>query len=684
MHLKKYTASLLFAFFLLILNPPTFSQITYPGNPPGKAKAFRSAKTISLENKVIRMDFEILGTQIHPVSFTDKINNNTLNLLSLKWFELTLKNGDIVADKDFQLLKKPLIRSVKPVKKTARYSDRLAGKKIEASFFSQASGLTIDWEATLTDGANYILQKWSFHTKDPLPIIKYSMLEVPASSTLQEGFVDGSPLVSKQLFFALEHPMSHNEITEEKAVSYLPRQNALQPSDNLIITTVSGVTPPAQLRRGFLYYAERERAHPYRPYLHYNSWYDLSWVDRKMKEDSCLNRIRIYGDSLIRKRHVPLKAFLFDDGWDNDSTLWQVSNSFPNGFRTMDQLAASYGAHLGLWLSPWGGYGESQAQRLKYGQTQQPPFETNRHGFSLSGAVYFNRFKEVTTNFMLKDGVTIFKFDGVGAGNGASGAGLVYQKDIEALLSLTKDLRDVNPDLFLSLTVGTWPSPYWLYYGDAIWRAGSDFGYKGKGDKRQQWITYRDAESYKNVVKRAPLFPLNSVMLHGINISKVGYPEPLEMDMKDISDGIWSFFASGTSLQELYINPHLLTPDMWDCLAGAVKWSAENAHVLQDVHWVGGDPAQEEIYGYAAWDPVKGVFSLRNPSTKSQKISIDVQKIFELPANSASYFKITDAVHPESSSSEIKAGKGKSFTIVLAPFELKIFDAVPINNKNSQ
>lgn len=677
MNLKKYSCSLWFAFFLLILSPAAFSQIRYPGNPPGKAKVSRSANRISLENKVIKMGFEIHGNQIHPAALRDKINNNTLSLLSIKWFELTLKNGDTLTDKDFQFLKKPLITSVKPVKKSAQYSDRLEGKKIKASFFNQGSGLTIDWEATLTDGANYILQKWSFHTKDSLPIVKYTMLEVPASSIVQEGSVDGSPLVSKQMFFALEHPMSHNEITDEKAVSYLPWQNALQSSDNLIITTVSGVTPPGQLRRGFLYYLERERAHPYRPFLHYNSWYDLSWVDRKMEEASCLDRIRMFGDSLIKKRHVPMKAFLFDDGWDNDSTLWQVSSNFPEGFSNMHRLADSYGAHLGLWLSPWGGYGESQAQRIKYGRAQKPPFETNKNGFSLSGPVYFKRFKQVTTNFMLKDGVSIFKFDGVGAGNGASGAGLAYQKDIEALLTLTKDLRTVNPDLYLSLTVGTWPSPYWLYYGDAVWRAGSDFGYKGKGDKRQQWITYRDAESYKNVVKRAPLFPLNSVMLHGINISKVGYPAPLEMDMKDISDGIWSFFASGTSLQELYINPHLLTSEMWDCLAAAAKWADENAHVLQDVHWIGGDPAQEEIYGYAAWAPEKGVFSLRNPSTKSQTITIDLQKIFELPGNSAAYFQLSSAINKNEASSIMKVQKGKSFTVVLAPFELKVFNAVP-------
>ena len=97
----------------------------------------------------------------------------------------------------------------------------------------------------------------------------------------------------------------------------------------------------------------------------------------------------------------------------------------------------------------------------------------------------------------------IFKFDGVGSGNGASGANEVYEKDINAFLQLINELRTVKPDLFFSLTVGTWPSPYWLCYGDAIWRAGDDTGQEGEGNKRQKWINYKDAETYKNVVSRA-------------------------------------------------------------------------------------------------------------------------------------------------------------------------------------
>lgn len=673
--------SFLFSLFIFLFSGNVFCQQYYPGKSPGKAFAAISANSISLHNNVVEMDFQIKENQIHPKNFNDKINGDVMDLLPLNWFSLTLADGKIISDKDFQMEGALEIKSVVVNPTSAKYSDHINEKIVSATFTNKSLGLTINWEARLSDGSNYIQQRWTFRAKDSLPIIKYTMLEIPATFAKAMGIVDGTPLVSKQMFFALEHPMSHNEINEKSADSYLPRQEVFQSGDSIIITTVSGVAPKEQLRRAFLYYVERERAHPYRPFPHYNSWYDLSWIDRKMTDSLCLDRIKMYGDSLIKKRNVKLKAFLFDDGWDDNASLWKVSKNFPEGFTNMKRLAQSYGSSLGLWLSPWGGYDSAKEERLKYGRLQTPPFETNENGFSLSGPVYFKRFEKVTTDFILKDGVSIFKFDGVGAGNGASGAGLKYQKDIEALLLLTQKLRSIEPDLYLSLTVGTWPSVYWLYYGDAIWRAGGDMGFTGSGSKRQQWITYRDAESYKNIVKRAPLFPLNSVMLHGICITNVGYPAALEMDMKNISDGIWSFFASGTSLQELYINPHLLTPAMWDCLASAAKWSHNNSDVLKDVHWIGGDPAKEEVYGYAAWNPRKGVFSLRNPSSVKKTFEVNLKEIFELPTHSSSSFRLQNAIIPNDKSSEKIVQAERTFSITLEPYQLKVWDAIPVKIK---
>jgi hypothetical protein len=271
--------------------------------------------------------------------------------------------------------------------------------------------------------------------------------------------------------------------------------------------------------------------------------------------------------------------------------------------------------------------------------------------------------------------VSLFKFDGVGVGNEATGVDSDYQKDIEAFLKLTTELREIKPDIYLSLTIGTWPSVYFLKYGDAIWRSGSDTGLAGKGSRRQQWINYRDSATYVNVVKRAPLYPLNSLMYHGICIGNVGIPGTLEMDDKNIAEEIWSFFASGTSLQEMYINPHKLNKTNWDCLAKAINWARENEKILVDTHWIGGDPGNYQVYGYASWSPGKAVLSLRNPSEEKQTFEVNTSKVFELPDNACRRFRFFD-VRAENKY-QIFA-EGEVIHVVLEPFEVKVFDAIPV------
>jgi hypothetical protein len=229
------------------------------------------------------------------------------------------------------------------------------------------------------------------------------LIKLPSETGAKpSGVVDGSPIVSGNYFFASESPISKYDAGNGWISSYIERQ---EPALDLTYATVWGIAPEGQLRRGFLYYLERERVVPYRQMLHYNSWYDISWADRKLTEAGCLDRIKTFGDSLTVKRHLNLNAFLFDDGWDDNQTCGKsVKLIFPAGFDNMKALANKYNASLGVWMSPWGGYEEAKEQRLQYGRKQNPPFETNSHGFSLSGPVYSGRFKEAAANFVTKYG----------------------------------------------------------------------------------------------------------------------------------------------------------------------------------------------------------------------------------------------------------------------------------------
>src|SRR2546428_3638632 len=83
-------------------------------------------------------------------------------------------------------------------------------------------------------------------------------------------------------------------------------------------------------------------------------------------------------------------------------------------------------------------------------------------------------------------GVNQFKFDGTG--NVAHViAGSAFDSDFDAMIALIGELRAEQPDVFVNLTTGTYPSPFFLRYADSIWRGGEDhdFARVGSGPARR-------------------------------------------------------------------------------------------------------------------------------------------------------------------------------------------------------
>ncbi len=201
---------------------------------------------------------------------------------------------------------------------------------------------------------------------------------------------------------------------------------------------------------------------------------------------------------------------------------------------------------------------------------------------------------------------------------------------------------------------------------------------RGVGSSRQRWITYRDSQVYKNEVKEGPLFPLNSLMLHGMIYAAKA--QGLSTDPNnDFKDEVESFFGSGTQVQEMYVTPSLLSAGDWDTLAQGAKWSLKNAETLKDTHWVGGDPARLEVYGWASWSPQKAIIVLRNPSNKPQTFSLDIQTALQLPANAPRDYVARDPWQRAASSASVQLHAGQAIQINLKPWEVRTLDADPVS-----
>lgn len=639
---------------------------------PGKAQVSSLGNKFKLWNETIEGTWKVAGGKLTALSMTNRLDGKTMPV-PRRVFEAAIDNGTPVTSEEMKVVSEPIVENLRGDAAASRLADRRDGQQVKVELESAVPALHATWRIILRDGSNYFRQELTLQAKVAdvkLSSVRLVDMAIPGASIV--GVVKGSPVVAGNTFFGFEHPISESRIINGRVLCSISRELPLKAGQSVTYSSVAGVTPVGQVRRGFLNYLERERAHPYRPFLHYNSWYDLGYFS-KFDEASALDVIHSFGVELVQKRGVKLDSFLFDDGWDDPTTLWQFHAGFPHGFTPLKEATARYGAAPGVWLSPWGGYGKPHEERVKYGKEQG--FETNEAGFALSGPKYFARFREITLDFIKLYGVNQFKIDGTGNVDSAI-EGSEFDSDFHAAISLIGEWRQIKPDIYVNLTTGTYPSPFWLRYVDSIWRGGEDHSFTGVGSNRQKWITYRDAHTFARVVESGPLYPLNALMLHGLIYAR--HARNLDTDPgDDFPDEIRDYFGSGTQLQEMYVTPALLKDADWDVIAECANWSHANADVLVDTHWIGGDPAMLEAYGWASWSPRKGILVLRNPSDKPQQIVIDIQNAFELPAGAHRNYNAHSPWQRDSTQPSMVLVAGRPHPFILNPFQVLTLEMAP-------
>ena len=677
---RRFTSSPFYAaaFVLALSSAAVLAQVSYPAAVPGPAQILADDSQIIISNSVLCASWRVGDAGLKPEFFRDAVGQRQITFTA-EAFEIVLTNGECYAASGFRRDGPVRLSKLTPDPKAARLAARVPGRQVEIPLRSADERLRVVWRAVLHDGGNYVRQEIEAaapRADCEIGEIVWLRQDIPDAQPV--GRVDGSPVVAGSFFFGSEDPHSLNQVMlagrAGPIVCRIPRNAVLKRGETMTQSFVFGVAPAGQMRRAFLYYVEHERAHPYRPYLHYNSWYDTAWSPFALNETNCLEAIRLCGDRLIKPHGVIMDGMVFDDGWDNPKTLWRFHSGFPNGFKPLAELCRQYNTHLGVWLSPFGGYGEPKEQRVKFGREQG--YELNDTGFSLAGQKYYAAFRDACLGMIRNYGVNHFKFDGIAAGMSANG-GAQYVLDTEAMRRLMLELRQEDPNLYINLTTGSWPSPFWLRYADSVWRQGGDMGYAGKGTLQQQWLTYRDQEVYRNIVRKGPLYPLNSLMTQGVAYSRQGTAGEPTFNAAGFKDDVHAFFGSGTGLQELYIQPGKLTPEDWRVLAEAAKWSRANADVLVDTHWIGGDPEKLDVYGYASWSARKGIVMLRNPDVQPHEFALDVAAAFELPPGAQGKYLLKSPWSENAAKPALRAEAGKSQPIMLEPFEVVVFDALP-------
>ncbi|MES1154155.1 MAG: enterotoxin, partial [Rhodanobacter sp.] len=284
---------------------------------PGKAVFVDRQGTASFGNAAIELRWKLDGQHLVGVTLTDRVHGKTLAVPAP--FALVLGDGNTIEAGAMRLLSPPHEQALPVDAKASRLAARIPGKSVQASFGDAGGRFRVDWQLVQRDGSPYLRERVSITAlKQDEKIAKVSLLETQAAGAEVSGEVKGSPVVAGDVYLGFEHPQSDSAVRGSDIKLTLNRQLPLEQGKTIAYSAVVGVARNGQLRRDFASYVERERAHPYRPFLHYNSWYDIGYFT-PYTEAQALDRINTVGTELHVKRGVKLDSFLFDDGWDDRS-----------------------------------------------------------------------------------------------------------------------------------------------------------------------------------------------------------------------------------------------------------------------------------------------------------------------------------------------------------------------------
>jgi hypothetical protein len=476
-------------------------------------------------------------------------------------------------------------------------------------------------------------------------------------------------------FFGLEYPASKNvlkPVCKEKTALHTGQEMGLKISDTWIKSewTVTALTPGTHVKAWFNKYLESIRAAPLKPYLLYNTWYDVRSPEYTKRPEDVMNEtnlMRIINDfkrEMLEKRGLKLDAFVLDDGWDIYKSDWVPrKEEFPNGLTPIRKALNDMGTDLGVWFGPIGGYSYRQ-WRVQW--MKENGYEVVGDQLCLAGTNYHQLFKKRTVDFVRNDGAAYYKWDGIQFSCSEPDHGHpigIYSRRavMESVADLCRSVRSENPGIFLNITSGTWLSPWWMKYANMIWMQGRDYGYASVPSisKRDAAITYRDVVLYEGIIKG--------------HLQKLGgEAEPLDK----FTDNTILYFARGVTMWELYISPNLLTDEEWNAIAKSIGWARDRFEILKSTEMVGGDPGKKEAYGYVHFFKDRGIAAVRNPFIQPRVLEIKLDPAYGLCAKASSL--VLERVYPTGWVSPHLYAAGATLELPLQGYETGIYEIYPL------
>ncbi len=237
----------------------------------------RQGDSFSLRNPVIGARWSVAKSTLSGLLVRDQMHGTEIRMDEP--FRILLNDGAILDPSNLKLAGVAKITHLTPTPGAPRTAATVPGESVDLAMDSSDHSVHVDWSIVLLEGSHYIRQVVTIAAagEKDVPISRVQLIDLSLPGAHVVGSVDGSPIVAGNLFVGFEHPLAQSKVRGDRATAWIERELPLRAGQSVTYSSVIGVAREGQMRRDFLAYLERERAHPYRTFLHYNSWYDLGY-----------------------------------------------------------------------------------------------------------------------------------------------------------------------------------------------------------------------------------------------------------------------------------------------------------------------------------------------------------------------------------------------------------------------
>ncbi len=648
-----------------------------------------------IESSTLTRELDITDGILHTSKIINKASN--LDLVpdgSSAEFEIRFIDGDSISSKSLNV--------DRYIEKNGKFYVR----------FEESCKTTVSICYSLSDDSNYLQKQLSIKQTVDKPI-DYIALEsigiinsetfftVPEIESDKIYMNLGQPFYIDSLFFGCDFPASRNGVFNGlgEVRLYIGR-SVLDPI--VCPKTIIGGAKSSlivDLKSAFFEYIDSiSQKNNFR--VNYNPWFDC-----KMNIDSETIQEMFYNiESMLTSHGVaPIDSYVLDDGWNNyKGKFWNISTSkFPNGFSDVSHCAKKLSSSFGLWISPRGGYDYPRKFAKNIENGKMGYFNAEDNDICIGSKKYIKNLSEFILKTTLENDIAYWKLDGF-CKNPCMNAqhdhivggdkNLYYMTEMwGSYIKLFKAMRAVRAkqgkDLFINLTCYVNPSPWLLQYANTIWlQEEMDIGFtnnypQGSQSKLDAMITYRDSGYFEFLSTRAYQLPARAIFNHDPIYAR-------EVDMVFSDDEFekmlyWNA-CRGSSIMEMYLSIQMMDDNKWQSLSDVIKWQKSNFYILKHSMMLGGDPAENNIYCYAAWDKSQnGIIALRNPTNEAAALTLTLNKLMGCPENLQGV-KCFNVYNKSSDNFDREFDYNDKMELTLNPFEIKIFQFAKTEPKNTK